>query len=132
MTQNTCSTVKHRIGRNAVERFDESEVQEIKIDDRDYPELLKEIKKPPKILRICGNLPPSRKIIAISGSRETTQPEKSLLREGQSFLNILITTQRYSTGTFYAEMKLSLDCPKRRSLSQRKRDRARLLPRTAL
>ena len=73
MTQNTCSTVKHRIGRNAVERFDESEVREIKIDDRDYPELLKGIRKPPKALRYRGNLPPNRKIIAISGSRETTK-----------------------------------------------------------
>ena len=73
MTQNTCSTVKHRIGRNAVERFDESEVREIKIDDRDYPELLKGIRKPPKALRMRGNLPPNQKIIAISGSRETTK-----------------------------------------------------------
>ena len=52
--------------------FDESEVREIEIDDRSFPELLKRIKKPPKTLRIRGNLPPSRKIIAISGSRETT------------------------------------------------------------
>ena len=57
-----------------MERFDESEVREIKIDDRNYPELLKGIKKPPKALRVRGNLPPNRKIIAISGSRETTQP----------------------------------------------------------
>ena len=27
---------------------------------------------PPKALRVRGNLPPNRKIIAISGSRETT------------------------------------------------------------
>ena len=56
-----------------MEHFDESEVREIEIDDRSYPELLKRIKKPPKTLRIRGNLPPNRKIIAISGSRETTQ-----------------------------------------------------------
>ena len=55
-----------------VEHFDESEVREIEIDDRNYPELLKRIKKPPKALRVRGNLPPNRKIIAISGSRETT------------------------------------------------------------
>ena len=55
-----------------MEHFDASEVREIEIDDRSYPELLKTIKKPPKTLRIRGNLPPSRKIIAISGSRETT------------------------------------------------------------
>ena len=56
-----------------MEPFDDSEVREIGIDDRNYPELLKRIKKPPKVLRIRGNLPPNRKIIAISGSRDTTQ-----------------------------------------------------------
>ena len=61
------------IGGKTVEHFDESEVREIEIDDRNYPELLKRIKKPPKVLRIRGNLPPNRKIIAISGSRETTK-----------------------------------------------------------
>ena len=55
-----------------MEHFDGSEVREIKIDDRDYPELLRKIKKPPEALRMRGNLPPNRKIIAISGSRETT------------------------------------------------------------
>ena len=58
---------------NTVEHFDESEVREIEIDDRNYPELLKRIKKTPKALRIRGNLPPNRKIIAISGSRKTTK-----------------------------------------------------------
>ena len=58
---------------NTVEHFDESEVREIEIDDRNYPELLKRIKKPPKALRVRGNLPPNRKIIAISGSRKPTQ-----------------------------------------------------------
>ena len=56
-----------------MERFDESEVREITIGDENYPKLLKGIKKPPKALRIRGNPPPDRKIIAISGSRETTQ-----------------------------------------------------------
>ena len=56
-----------------MEHFDESEVREIEIDDRNYPELLKRIKKPPKALRVRGNLPPNRKIIAISGSRKPTQ-----------------------------------------------------------
>ena len=56
-----------------MERFDESEVREIGIGDRNYPQLLKAIRKPPKALRIRGNLPPNRKIIAISGSRKTTQ-----------------------------------------------------------
>ena len=60
------------IGGNTVEHFDASEVREIEIDDRNYPELLKRIKKPPNALRVRGNLPPNRKIIAISGSRETT------------------------------------------------------------
>ena len=53
--------------------FDKSEVREIEIDDRSYPKLLKTIKKPPKTLRIRGNLPPNRKNIAISGSRKTTR-----------------------------------------------------------
>ena len=57
-----------------MEHFDESEVREIGIDDRNYPKLLRKIKKPPKAFRILGNLPPNRKVIAISGSRETTQP----------------------------------------------------------
>lgn len=56
-----------------MEHFDESEVREIEISDRNYPELLKRIRKPPKALRIRGNLPPNQKIIAISGSRKTTQ-----------------------------------------------------------
>ena len=171
MTQNTCSTVKHRIGRNAVERFDESEVREIKIDDRDYPELLKGNKKTtessPYIVEICHRIGklllflevekqhkhtldacvPNRQIarsirvynrhwtcpgvatllllkvpfqeaaqLSVS-FRADSNPfrviqknllRKSLLQEGQSFLNILTTTQRYSTGTFYDAMRLSL------------------------
>ena len=55
-----------------MEHFDESEVREIEIGDRNYPELLRKIRKPPKALRIRGSLLPDRKIIAISGSRETT------------------------------------------------------------
>ena len=42
-----------------MEHFDESEAREIEIDDRNYPELLKRIKKPPKALRVRGNLPPN-------------------------------------------------------------------------
>ena len=56
-----------------MKHFDASEVQEIEIDDRNYPELLKRIRKPPKALRIRGNPPPNQKIIAISGSRKTEQ-----------------------------------------------------------
>ena len=56
-----------------MKHFDESEVREIKIGDKNYPELLKGIRKPPKALRIRGNLPPYTKIVAISGSRKTTQ-----------------------------------------------------------
>ena len=56
-----------------MKQFDDSEVREIGIDDRDYPKLLRKIKKPPKALCIRGNLPPNQKIIAISGSRKTTQ-----------------------------------------------------------
>ena len=58
--------------------------------------------------------------------------EKVFAAGGQSFLNILTTTQRYSTGTFYDAMRLSLDFPKKRSLSQRKRGPDRLRPQTAL
>ena len=56
-----------------MEHFDESEVQEIGLDDTNYPQLLRAIRKPPKALRFRGSLPPNRKIIAISGSRKTTQ-----------------------------------------------------------
>ena len=56
-----------------MEHFDESEVRVTEIDDKNYPRLLKAIGKPPKVLRIRGSLPPDRNIIAISGSRETTQ-----------------------------------------------------------
>lgn len=56
-----------------MEYLDESEVQSIKIGDKNYPKLLKAIRKPPKVLRIRGSLPPNRNIIAISGSRKTTQ-----------------------------------------------------------
>ena len=62
-----------RLGENTVEHFDESEVRVIEIDDKNYSKLLKAIKKPPKVLRIRGSLPPDRNIIAISGSRKTTQ-----------------------------------------------------------
>ena len=175
-----------------MERFDKSEVREIGIHDSNYPELLKRIRKPPKALRMRGPLPPNRKIIAISGSRETTQPaldtayrigkmlaqhgytmvnglargcdtsategalsadgkvvgvvprglkslqghkknwlKKSLLREGQSFLNTLTTSQKYSVGTIYDAMQLSRDFPKKRLLSQQKNDPDRLrLPTT--
>ena len=56
-----------------MEHFDASEVREIEIDDTNYPELLKKIENPPNALRVRGNLPPNRKIIAISGSRKTTK-----------------------------------------------------------
>ena len=56
-----------------MEHFDGSEVREIEIDDRSYPELLKAIKNAPQALRIRGNLPPNTKIVAISGSRKTTE-----------------------------------------------------------
>ena len=56
-----------------MQHFDESEVQEIQLNDKNYPDLLKKIKNPPKALRIRGNLLPNTKVIAISGSRKTTQ-----------------------------------------------------------
>ena len=58
-----------------MENLNKSEVQEVALDDTNYPELLREIRKPPKALRFCGSLPPNRKIIAISGSRNPTQQE---------------------------------------------------------
>ena len=56
-----------------MERFDATEVRAIEIGDKDYPELLKSIKNPPKAVRVRGNLPPNTKIVAISGSRKTTE-----------------------------------------------------------
>ena len=65
--------IKRDSERKTVEHFDEAEVQEIGLDDTNYPQLLRAIRKPPKALRFRGSLPPNRKIIAISGSRKTTQ-----------------------------------------------------------
>ena len=62
-----------RIGSNTVVHFDEAEVQEIGLGDTDYPQLLRAIRKPPKVLRFRGSLPPNTKIIAISGSRKPTK-----------------------------------------------------------
>ena len=56
-----------------VEHFDESEVREISLTDPDYPELLRAIRNPPKTIRVRGRLPSNTKIVAISGSRKTTQ-----------------------------------------------------------
>ena len=56
-----------------MENLNKSEVQEIALTDPGYPKLLGAIRKPPKTFRISGSLPPDTKIIAISGSRETTQ-----------------------------------------------------------
>ncbi|MXV73209.1 hypothetical protein F4Z99_02890 [Candidatus Poribacteria bacterium] len=53
--------------------FDEAEIQEIGLINTDYPELLRAIRNPPKALRFRGSLPPNWKIIAISGSRKTTE-----------------------------------------------------------
>lgn len=58
---------------NTVKRFDESEVQEMALNDADYPQLLKAISNPPRVLRVRGTLPLHTKISAISGSRKTTQ-----------------------------------------------------------
>ena len=58
--------------------------------------------------------------------------KKSLLWEGQSFLNILTTSQKYSIGTTYDATRLSRDLPKKRSLSQLKSNRDRLRLQTTL
>ena len=82
-----------------MKHFDASEVQEIGIDDRNYPELLKRIRKPPKALRIRGNPPPNRKIIAISGSRKTTeQALQTAYRIGK-----MLAEQEYTIVTGLAE-----------------------------
>ena len=82
-----------------MKHFDASEVQEIGIDDRSYPELLKRIRKPPKALRIRGNPPPNRKIIAISGSRKTTeQALQTAYRIGK-----MLAEQEYTIVTGLAE-----------------------------
>ena len=62
-----------RIGSNTVVHFDDTEVQEIGLDDPDYAKLLRAIRNPPKALRFRGSLPPNTKIIAISGSRKPTE-----------------------------------------------------------
>lgn len=61
------------MGSSRVGHFDEAEVQEIGLDDPDYPELLRAIQKPPTALRFRGNLLPNTKKIAISGSRKPAQ-----------------------------------------------------------
>ena len=60
-----------------MEHFDAAEVQEIGLDDTNYPNLLRAIRKPPKALRFRGSLPPNGNIIAISGSREPTQQART-------------------------------------------------------
>ena len=58
--------------------------------------------------------------------------KKSSLREGQSFLNTLTTSQKYSVGTIYDAMQLSRGFPKKRLLSQLRSDRDRLRLQTTL
>ena len=57
-----------------MEPFDESEVREIGIDDRNYPELLKRIRKPPKAIRYRGNLPPNRKMRFLGAEKRHSKP----------------------------------------------------------
>ena len=45
------------IGSKTMVHFDEAEVQEIGLGDTDYPQLLRAIRKPPKVLRFRGSLP---------------------------------------------------------------------------
>ena len=91
------------IGGKTVEHFDESEVREIEIDDRNYPELLKSIKKPPKALRVRVNLPPNRKFIAISGSRETTQQAlECRIQNRQDARPTRIHSSRRTCGDYHA------------------------------
>ena len=78
-----------------MKHFDESEVQEIVLNDTYYPKLLRAIRKPPKALRFRGSLPPNQKIIGISGSRETTQQAlQAAFRIGK-----MLVEQEYTTVT---------------------------------
>ena len=91
-----------------MKHYDKSEVRAIAIYDKDYPELLKEIRKPPKALRIRGNLPPNRKIIAMYGSRKTVKQAfetayrigKMLVQEGYTIVTGLAIS--LSSGKFLA------------------------------
>ena len=91
-----------------MKHYDKSEVRAIAIYDKDYPELLKGIRKPPKALRIRGNLPPNRKIIAMSGSRKTVKQAfetayrigKMLAQEGYTIVTGLAIS--LSSGKFLA------------------------------
>ena len=56
-----------------MEHFDESEVQEIGLDNTNYTELLRAINNSPKARRFRGSLLPNQKSTAISGNRNTTQ-----------------------------------------------------------
>ena len=49
-----------------VKHFNKSTVQEIALNNPDYPQRLKAIRKPPKSLRVCGNLPPHAKIEGVT------------------------------------------------------------------
>ena len=50
--------------------LDTFKINEIKINDQDYPKLLKQIDNPPQKLRYLGNLPINQKTISITGSRK--------------------------------------------------------------
>lgn len=81
-----------------MEIFDEAEVQEIRLDYRNYPKLLRQIEEPPKVLRHRGPPPPNRNIIAISGSRKTTRTAlETAYRIGK-----LLAQDGYTIGTGFA------------------------------
>ena len=82
-----------------MEHFDAAEVQEIGLDDTNYPNLLRAIRKPPKSLRFRGSLPPNRNIIAISGSRDSIQKAlQAAYRIGK-----MLAEHGYTIGTGLAE-----------------------------
>ena len=64
------------------------EIKQIKYEDNEYPELLKNIKNPPKQLYILGNAELLNKPgIAIIGSRNCTEDGKKIARNFASKLS---------------------------------------------
>lgn len=57
------------------------EVQEIKIEEKAYPQLLKKIKNPPRTLYVLGKILEKEKCVAVVGTRRCTDYGKEVARE---------------------------------------------------
>ena len=68
--------------------------------------------KPPKALRFRGNLPPNTKIIAISGSRETTQQALQAAYK----IGKMLAEHEYTVVTGLAEERFTKDTSKNSGL----------------